>query len=360
MAEPEEIKELQERLESQEDTTTSCLKRTRSPEVQEGTQVSPAAKKLRKCSTEDKDTNDVVFFKKGFKCLQKLGEGTYGSVFKLIETTTDKVFAYKISKITDEFDRLTVDKEIKALKTLKGHKNIVLFLDSDHRDNEVGLLLEFIDHNLREILTVQNENGTVMLAEWIKSLIQDLLAGVAFIHSNDLIHFDLKPCNLLVSSNGSLKIADFGLTELREDRPFEFEKATESYRPPECYLRPELMDTSVDIWSTGVIVLELVTGEVVVSKSQGWHRAGLLATLYGCKGNFNRLSEVLGQKNSPPPKLNSNFKDRASASLASLVKRLLRCNPEERLSAEAALGHKYFQESPSGSLPDVARLLSKN
>ncbi|XP_076061617.1 cyclin-dependent kinase 5-like [Oratosquilla oratoria] len=359
MAQPQEPNELKQLLETQEDITTSSLKRSRSPEVQEGTDASPAPKKLRKCPTEDEDNNDQVFFKEGFKCLHKLGEGTYGSVFKLIENTTDQVFAYKISRITDEFDQLTVHKEIKALKTLKGHKNIVLFLESDHSDNEVGLLLEFVDHNLREILTVQNEKGSVMLAEWMKSLIQDLLTGLAFIHSNDLIHFDLKPCNLLVCSKGTLKIADFGLTELREDRPFEFEKTTESYRPPECYQRPELMDTSVDMWSAGVIVLELVTGEVVVSKSQGWHRAGLLATLYGCKGNFNRLSEVLGHKDSPPPKLSSNFKDRASASLTSLVKRLLRCNPEERLSAEAALGHKYFQESPSGSLPDVASLLSK-
>ncbi|XP_076047426.1 cyclin-dependent kinase 11-like [Oratosquilla oratoria] len=181
-------------------------------------------------------------------------------------------------------------------------------------------------------------NSDVEASKWVDVASRSALSGI--------IHFDLKPCNPLVSFDGELEIADFGLSELREDGPFEFEKVTESYRPPECYLRPETMDIAVDIWSIGVIVVELVTGEVVVAESEGWLRAGLLATLYGCKGNINRLSEVLDQKNSPPPKLSAGFKDRVSASLSSLAKRLFRCNTEERLSAEAALGHNYFWESP--------------
>ncbi|XP_076066188.1 cyclin-dependent kinase 14-like [Oratosquilla oratoria] len=134
------------------------------------------------------------------------------------------------------------------------------------------------------------------------------------------------------------------MAELQSDSPYELEKMTELYRPPEGYLRKYLLGTSSDMWSVGVIIIELVTGDVVFANAQGWLRAEDLAWAYGCKGSLSRLSRMLIQKNSPSPELTGDIMVHFSSALLSLTQDLLRCNPKARLTAQAALEHKYFED----------------
>ncbi|XP_076065133.1 cyclin-dependent kinase 5-like [Oratosquilla oratoria] len=138
------------------------------------------------------------------------------------------------------------------------------------------------------------------------------------------------------------------MAELQSDSPYELEKMTELYRPPEGDVRRYLLGTRSDMWSVGVIIIELVTGDVVYGNG-GWLRAEDLAWSYGCKGSLFRLSDVLLQKSSPPPELSEDIKVHLSPGLLSLTEDLLRCNPKDRLSAQAALEHQYFEDG----LPSV-------
>ncbi|XP_076063438.1 cyclin-dependent kinase 5-like [Oratosquilla oratoria] len=291
-----------------------------------------------------------------FLFLQLLGRGSYGAVHKVREQNSKQIFAYKLSDIRTTFRRSAFFKEVFALRQLKGHINVVRYVSHDVYSKEGGILMEFVDYNVKELLTLRDKKKFILKASWIKSIVMDLLTAVCHIHSRGIIHFDLKPQNLLITRSGVLKVADFGLSEQRKDRPFKDLKVTQPYRPPECYLCRSLVDSMADLWSCGVILLELVTGQRLVPRSRGRECLRHLASAYGLRGNpYCALCRALREENSPKPRLN-NFalhRDRWGSAI-SLARCLLRCNPKERTEAKTALQNAlYFSEKPHPTRPDL-------
>ncbi|NXW09403.1 CDK5 kinase, partial [Fregetta grallaria] len=170
-----------------------------------------------------------------------------------------------------------------------------------------------------------------------QSFMYQLLKGLAFCHSRNVLHRDLKPQNLLINRNGELKLADFGLARAFgiPVRCYSAEVVTLWYRPPDVLFGAKLYSTSIDMWSAGCIFAELANagrplfpGNDVDDQLKRIFRypSGAPYPMYPATTS---LVNVV-------PKLNATGRD--------LLQNLLKCNPVQRISAEEALQHPYFTD----------------
>ncbi|XP_073094317.1 cyclin-dependent kinase 5 isoform X3 [Manis javanica] len=135
--------------------------------------------------------------------------GTYGTVFKAKNRETHEIVALKRVRLDDDDEGVPSSalREICLLKELK-HKNIVRLHDVLHSDKKLTLVFEFCDQDLKKYFDSCNGD---LDPEIVKSFLFQLLKGLGFCHSRNVLHRDLKPQNLLINRNGELKLADFGL-----------------------------------------------------------------------------------------------------------------------------------------------------
>lgn len=157
----------------------------------------------------------------------------------------------------------TAIREISLLKELD-HLNIVKLLDIIHTDNKLFLVFEFLNQDLKKYMEMyENRNGLPM--NLVKSYLFQMLQGIAYCHTHRILHRDLKPQNLLLSSEGLIKLADFGLARAFgvPIRSFTHEVVTLWYRAPEILLGCKYYSTEVDIWSIGGIFSEMATHKVI-------------------------------------------------------------------------------------------------
>ncbi|XP_076029887.1 cyclin-dependent kinase 5-like [Oratosquilla oratoria] len=271
-----------------------------------------------------------------------LGGGSFGSVYALTNSKTGEAYAYKISTPMNMAFH-AVKCELRALKRLRPHPNVVRMLEYHicPQTNQVGIILEMADHDLYCILSRLAIFRSSISPEHVKSVMEQLLKGIGFIHSKGFVHFDLKPDNLLITECGTLKICDFGLTEHIDDKPYEFVKMTEPYRPPECFFQHPSMDCKSDMWSIGVMFHEMIMGCRIVDTATLRHLAGS----YGFK-DVAAMKDALGMPLSPKPFLTKEISLRATHATRQLMGELLRLNPKERVGAATALSHQYFREKP--------------
>lgn len=136
------------------------------------------------------------------------------------------------------------------------HKNIVRLYDVLHSDKKLTLVFEHCDQDLKKYF--DSLNGEIDL-DVVKSFMYQLLRGLAFCHSHNVLHRDLKPQNLLINKNGELKLADFGLARAFgiPVKCYSAEVVTLWYRPPDVLFGAKLYTTSIDMWSAGCIFAEL-------------------------------------------------------------------------------------------------------
>nr|POE59149.1 negative regulator of the pho system [Quercus suber] len=201
-----------------------------------------------------------------FQQLEKLGEGTYATVFKGRNGQTGQFVALKeIHLDSEEGTPSTAIREISLMKELK-HENIVRLYDVIHTENKLMLVFEYMDKDLKKFMDSYHSptNGPrgALDAVTIKSFMWQLLRGIAFCHENRVLHRDLKPQNLLINSNLQLKLGDFGLARAFgiPVNTFSNEVVTLWYRAPDVLLGSRTYNTSIDIWSAGCIMAEMFTG----------------------------------------------------------------------------------------------------
>lgn len=144
-----------------------------------------------------------------YQKLEKIGEGTYGVVYKAKDKQNEDVIALKKIRLEhdDEGVPSTAIREISLLKEVQ-HPNIVDLKQVIHEDNKLYLVFEYLDHDLKKFL---DKNGAPLTPSQVKSTLYQLLMGLAYCHAHRIIHRDLKPQNLLLDKNGTVKLADFGL-----------------------------------------------------------------------------------------------------------------------------------------------------
>jgi len=189
-----------------------------------------------------------------YKRLEKIGEGTYGVVFKAKDKTRNILVALKKIRLDsqDEGTPSTAVREVSILKQLQ-HPNIVQLYDVIHTESDLTLVFEYLDQDLKNYLDACGDKG--IDAYTVKSFLYQLLLGIAHCHKHHILHRDLKPQNLLINMEGELKLADFGLARGFgiPVKKLTHEVVTLWYRPPDVLLGSTTYSTPIDIWGVGCI-----------------------------------------------------------------------------------------------------------
>lgn len=144
-----------------------------------------------------------------YRKLDKLGEGTYGIVYKVLDTVTNETLALKKIRLENEDEGVpsTAIREISILKECE-HPNIVRLKEVIHENNSLSLLFEHLDYDLKKFMDIAKAPLTPILTQ---SFLYQILNSIAYCHNERIIHRDLKPQNLLIDRNNTIKLADFGL-----------------------------------------------------------------------------------------------------------------------------------------------------
>jgi cyclin-dependent kinase len=193
--------------------------------------------------------------------LEKVGEGTYGIVYKAKDMNTNQLVALKKIRLVGEDEGVpsTAIREISLLKELKDD-HIVRLLDIVHGDHKLYLVFEFMEVDLKRYMEYGKSNGTPITPDLVKKFTHQLTSGVFYCHSHRILHRDLKPQNLLIDKRCNLKLADFGLARAFgiPMRTYTHEVVTLWYRSPEVLLGSKHYSTAIDMWSIGCIYAEMV------------------------------------------------------------------------------------------------------
>ncbi|KAF2815886.1 Pkinase-domain-containing protein [Mytilinidion resinicola] len=287
-----------------------------------------------------------------FQQLEKLGEGTYATVFKGRNRQTGEFVALKeIHLDSEEGTPSTAIREISLMKELK-HENIVSLYDVIHTENKLMLVFEYMDKDLKKYMDSRGDRGQLD-PPTIKSFMFQLLRGIAFCHENRVLHRDLKPQNLLINVKGQLKLADFGLARAFgiPVNTFSNEVVTLWYRAPDVLLGSRTYNTSIDIWSAGCIMAEMYTGRPLFPGTTNEDQLQKIFRLMGTP------SERSWPGISQFPEYKPNFHVYATQDLRmilpqvdqlglSLLNQMLQLRPEMRTSAQSALNHPWFNDLP--------------
>ncbi|MCH7771899.1 MAG: protein kinase [Bacteroidetes bacterium] len=197
-----------------------------------------------------------------YKILAKLGEGGMGKVYKAEDTKLERTVAIKflphnISANSEERERFKI--EAKAAAALN-HPNIATIYAIEEFDNEMFIVMEFIDgKELKEEIKA----GPIQSKEAINIATQ-IAEGLIAAHKKEIIHRDIKSSNIMITKDGKVKIMDFGLAKIKggtELTKIGSTVGTAAYMSPE-QARGEGVDQRTDIWSFGVILYEMLTGQL--------------------------------------------------------------------------------------------------
>jgi serine/threonine protein kinase len=289
--------------------------------------------------------------------LNSVGSGAYGVVAAARDTTTDEVVAIK--KIERAFEHQVFTKrtlrELKLLRTLK-HENIINLktilrpLDTSNFD-EIYCIFELMETDLASII----KSPQPLSEEHCQFFLYQILRGLKYIHSRNVIHRDLKPRNLLVNSNCDLKICDLGLARCdfttlnRQTAAMTDYVATRWYRAPEVILTWEKYTKAIDMWSVGCIFAELMGRQPIFPGIDSSNQIQLIVDILGYPED-NVIDKIRSEKAKSyiqklPKRKSSDFSilfPHARKDGLELLTELLKFNPSDRFTVNDAIQHSYL------------------
>lgn len=290
--------------------------------------------------------------------LESIGTGAYGVVCAAKDNRTGRKVAIK--KIPRAFDELIIAKrtyrELKILRHLR-HENIISILDvMEPPDNEstlhdVYVVLDLMESDLHHII----HSVQPLSDEHIKYFLYQIVRGLKYIHSANVIHRDLKPSNLLINRNCELKIGDFGMARGLSATPEEHATFLTEYVATRWYRAPELMlsfsdySVSLDMWSLGCIFAEMLGRRQLFPGKNYVNQLQLVLSVVGTP-SAEYIESIGSEKvktylKSLPEKQRVDlfvlFPNANKAALE-LLEQLLQLVPNKRYTAEVALLHPYL------------------
>ncbi|KAK9060182.1 hypothetical protein SSX86_020886 [Deinandra increscens subsp. villosa] len=296
-----------------------------------------------------------------FERLNKIDEGTYGVVYRAKDKKTGEIVALKKVKMEKEREGfpLTSLREINILLSFH-HPSVV-----DVKEVVVGrnldsifMAMEYMEHDLKALMETMKQPFS---QSEVKCLMLQLFEGTKYLHDNWVLHRDLKTSNLLLNNRGELKICDFGLSRQYGSplKPYTHLVVTLWYRAPELLMGSKLYSTAIDMWSLGCIMAELLSKQPLfngktevdqldkIFKTLGTPNETIwpgYSKLPGVKVNFVKHQYNLLRRKFPA----TSFTGSPVLSDAGfdLLNKLLTYDPEQRITAEAALNHEWFREVP--------------
>ncbi|XP_063719844.1 cyclin-dependent kinase 18-like isoform X3 [Symsagittifera roscoffensis] len=336
----------------------------------------PISRQSRRESLHELGFGRITSYEK----LEKLGEGTYASVFKGRSLLTENLVALKEIRLEhEEGAPCTAIREVSLLKNLK-HANIVTLHDIIHTGEVLTLVFEYVDRDLKQYM---DQCKNIISPDNIRLFLVQFLRGLSFCHQRRILHRDLKPQNLLINDRGELKLADFGLARAKSvpTKTYSNEVVTLWYRPPDVLLGSTHYDSSIDMWGVGCILYEMCTGRPLFAGNSGKEQLELIFERMGvpspdaveellCRGaggassaavtSQTQLEEMrasldvslykskhaktgtaIDSVSSPALELRHHL-PRLDSSGFSLFLEFLNHNPKQRISASQALMSPYF------------------
>lgn len=289
---------------------------------------------------------------KRYSMLSPVGSGAYGQVCSALDSKTNTKVAIK--KLARPFQtHIHAKRTYRELRMLKhmDHENIIGLLDvftpsTTYEDfQDVYLVTSLMGADLNNIVKTQK-----LTDDHVQFLIYQVLRGLKYIHSAGIIHRDLKPSNIAVNEDCELKILDFGLA-----RPTESEMtgyvATRWYRAPEIMLNWMHYNQTVDIWSVGCIMAELLTGRTLFPGADHIDQLTRILILAGTPDE-ETLAKITSEEarnyiRSLPHMRKRDFRQvfRGANPLAvDLLEKMLELDSERRVTAVQALAHPYLTQ----------------
>jgi cyclin-dependent kinase 2 len=284
---------------------------------------------------------------------EKIGEGTYGIVYKAKDKVTNQYVALKKIRLEGESEGVpsTALREITLLKELE-HPNVVQLLDVVVSKQKLYMVFEYCDKDLKTFMDEYEPNDTPGLPEpMAKNYLYQLLDGIAYCHARRLLHRDLKPQNLLLDNSGNIKLADFGLARAFSFpvRNYTHEVITLWYRPPEILLGSKGYSMAVDVWSLGCIFSEMLTKKPLFPGDSEIDQLFRIFRLLGTPDErvWPGVTHLPDFKQVFPKWEAANLSTILPSSVddygRDLFQRLLVYDPLKRITAIQALQHPYFE-----------------
>ncbi|CAD8190885.1 unnamed protein product [Paramecium octaurelia] len=285
-----------------------------------------------------------------YKLVGKKGEGTFSEVIKSQSFKTGNYVAIKCMKNKfTSIDQVNHLREIQALRKLSPHKHIIKLIEVlyDEPTGRLALVFELMEQNLYEHIKGRRQP---LNPQKVKSFMFQLLKSIDHMHRNGIFHRDIKPENILLNSD-HLKLADFGSCKgIYSKHPYTEYISTRWYRAPECLLTDGYYDQKMDLWGVGCVMFEIIA----------------LFPLFPGTNELDQIHKIHNILGTPSPKVFDRFRKQAThmeinfpskhgsgierllqgqtKECIDLIKMLLVYDPEERITAQAALKHEYFRE----------------
>ena len=299
----------------------------------------------------ERETQGRYVFKK------VLGRGAYGIVFSAKDKKLKRLVAVKrVERIFETtLDAKRCLREICILSHLQ-HENITNLIDvtalNDYsKFDSLIVVLDLMETDLYKIIA----SPQPLTVDHHRFFVYQILRGLKYIHSANILHRDLKPSNILVNSNCDIKSGDFGLariTDLNENFLSEY-VATRWYRPPEVLLNYDTYGPALDVWSVGCILAELILRRPLFPGESTMDQIARIVKIIGSpseedlnkcpNANARRFVRSLGQHPKIPWK--QVFRGKAfNEQELDLVEKMLTWDPDKRITVEGALEHPFMEE----------------
>ncbi|VDP68468.1 unnamed protein product [Echinostoma caproni] len=267
-----------------------------------------------------------------YTLIEKVGSGASGTVQRSRDNRNRQMVAIKVMKLDKQPNRDLIISEIDVMRELR-HESIVNYLESYllRKENELWVVMEYLDGGaLTEVVT-----ETVMDVPTIAAVTRECVKALAFLHDKNIIHRDIKSDNVLLGRKGQVKVTDFGFCAQLGNRQSKRDTmvGTPYWMAPEVVNKTVQYGQKIDIWSLGIMVIEMIDGEPPYL-----HEQPLRAIM---------LIQANGK---PHPK--TKHIDR---SMQQFLDRCLVVNPDQRASAKDLLQDPFLRNA--GSLSNLAVLI---
>lgn len=297
--------------------------------------------------------------------LTVVGEGAYGLVMKCRILGAPEAFVavkeFKLEEGDSDADEVkkTMHREVQILRELQ-HPHVVQTIEHFLVGEKVFIVMEFIPKNLLEVLEEQGNKG--MERNSIRQVISQVVSAIAFIHQQGMVYRDIKPENILITKQGTVKLCDFGFARhVDKEEMLTDYVATRWYRAPELLLgQPFSVNGSkiqcpygkpVDMWSIGCLMGELLDGEPLFAGDSDIDQLYKIQQILGplveehndiFRKNPSNHGIVFNIKT--PVLLENRYSGKANAQELDFMQGLLQMNPHKRLTSQACMNHEYLQQ----------------
>ena len=193
-----------------------------------------------------------------YKIINKIGNGAFGSVYKILDTKDNKIYALKKIELDKELEKniSMIENESNILKSID-NQNIVKYYDCFREKDSYNILMEFCVY--KDLSEKHKQKKELISENVIRAIVRELCNALKAIHSKNVIHRDLKPENIFISDDYKIKIGDFGISKILDGTSY-----AQTMSGTFLYMAPEIIkgikyNNKIDIWSLGCIIYEICT-----------------------------------------------------------------------------------------------------